>query len=51
MSIVRGVGVAARQLALLDGEADPAHRVAPAAGIERAGRGELDVAGVAPGPA
>ena len=41
-----GVGRAARQLALLDGEADPAHRIAPAGRVERARRGEFDVAGV-----
>ena len=45
MSMLRDVGVAARQLALLDGEADAAHRIAPVRGVERAGRRELDVAG------
>ncbi len=39
-----GVGRPARQLALEHGEADAAHRVAPAGGVERAGRGEFDVA-------
>ena len=45
MSILAVLVVAARQLALEDGEADAAHRIAPAGGVERAGRGELDVAG------
>src|SRR5262249_59032349 len=37
---------AARQLTLEDGEPHPAHRVAPAGGIERVWRRELDIAGV-----
>src|SRR5206468_11003765 len=37
------------QLALQHGETDAAHRIAPAAGIERAGRGENHVADMAVG--
>ena len=50
MSILAVLVVAARQLALLEGEADAAHRIAPAGGIERARRGELDVAAVSAAP-